>query len=524
MGKNRKNSKSEKPERIRRMIAAVILLIILLPYLACWWKSFPAGFSVRSKPCRVSADSVHLLIDSTSFDAEKGERIFDQQIFDAVLEMIRDAEQTVYIDFFLWNFWTGAIPESHRGLAQELADALIAKKKESPHTQILVMTDPVNRVYGGDEQPFYEAMRQAGISIVFTALDKLPESNFLYAAPARVYGPVISRIPGIRQLLNSRLLKHPFEAGEQNISLVQFGRLLFFKANHRKAVITDGPGGWRLLVASFNPANGSSGHSNIGLQVGGDIALEALATELECVKWSSGNPDNVLEPEPGACARTIQALTARISEPRAPQPEEGGIAEWLTEECIAQKAEAILDACGPGDEVRLAMFYLADRKLITAIKEAADGGADIRIILDANRDAFGRVKNGVPNRPVAAELMEHAASEGGRLQIRWADTHGEQFHPKTLCVMNADSKADLLCGSANWTRRNLRDLNLEASVHLKNAPEVSREFGEWFDLCWDNADGRSRTLPYEAFAVSGFERFRKTLMGRFQEATGMSTF
>lgn len=525
MGKKQKNRKSEQPGRLRRMIAAVVLLVIILPYLACWWKSCPAGFSVRSKPCRVSADGIRLLIDSTSFDTAKGERIFDQQIFDTILEMVRDAEQAIYIDFFLWNSWTGTIPESHRNLAAELADALIAKKKETPGTHILVMTDPVNRVYGRDELPFYEAMRQAGICIVFTDLGKMPESNIFYAAPARFYGPLISRIPGIRQLLNLRLLKHPFEAGGKKVSPLQFARLLFFKANHRKVVISDGPGGWRLLVTSFNPATGSSGHSNIGLQVGGDIALEALATELECAKWSTENPGSVLEPEPGACARTIQTLAARLVEARPPQPEESVIAEWLTEECIAEKAEAILDRCGPGDEVRLAMFYLADRKLITAIKEAADGGADVRIILDANRDAFGRVKNGVPNRPAAAELMEHAAREGGRLQIRWADTHGEQFHPKVLSVVNAaDGKAELLCGSANWTRRNLRDLNLEANVHLKNAQKASREFAEWFDLCWGNTDGRGRTVAYEIFAISGFERFHKALTGRFREATGMSTF
>ena len=525
MSKKQKYIKLQKSRRTRGVIIAIVLFIILLPYAVCWWERHPAGFSVRSKPCSVPTDSVRLLIDSTSFDAGKGERIFDQQIFDAVLKMIRDAKQTVYVDFFLWNYWTGSIPESHRGLAQELSESLIAKKKESPETHILVMTDPVNRVYGGDEQPFYEAMRQAGICIVFTALDKMPESNFFYAAPARFYGPLISRIPGIRQLLNIRLLKHPFEEGGQNISLLQFGRLLFFKANHRKVVITDGPGGWQLLVTSFNPANGSSGHSNIGLQAGGEIAREALATELQCVKWSAENPGNVLEPEPGACALIIGVLSERLSEPPlSSKADEKMTAEWLTEECIARKAEALLDACGTGDEVRLAMFYLADRKLITAIREAADGGADVRIILDANRDAFGRVKNGVPNRPVAAELMEHAVREGVRLQIRWADTHGEQFHPKVLSISNAEGKADLLCGSANWTRRNLRDLNLEANLHLKNAPEVSRAFGEWFDLCWDNADGRSRTVPYEVFAVSGFERSRKALMGRFQEATGMSTF
>ena len=522
----RRSSSGWRPRRrLRRAAAAGVLLFLLAPYLLHRPPPHPDGFNVRSPPRRIPEDQIRLRIDSTAYDARRGARVFVAHIFDEVLDMIRTAERAVYVDFFLWNTWTGAVPERHRNLSGELAEALIRKKTESPGIPILVFTDPINRVYGRDENAFFEAMRAAGICVVFTGLDRLPDSNRLYAAPARMYGTALLRMPGLRRWLRRRTLPHPLESKGRAVSPAQYGRLLFFKANHRKLAITEGPGGWRLLVTSFNPADGSSGHSNLGLVLDGPLARDALSAELDSVAWSARDPGHVLEPAPGACAQVMDALRNRLQEPPEPEPVAGAWAEWVTEGRIAETAEAMLDRCGPGDHVRLAMFYLSDRPLIAALERAAARGAEVRIILDANRDAFGRTKNGIPNRPVAATLLDRAARTGGRIHIRWADTHGEQFHPKALSVTHpGGGRAELLCGSANWTRRNLRNLNMEANVYLRDAPGISAEYAEWFDRCWENADGLGRTLPYEAFAVSGVERLWKSVLGALLESTGLGTF
>ncbi len=41
----------------------------------------------------------------------------------------------------------------------------------------------------------------------------------------------------------------------------------------------------------------------------------------------------------------------------------------------------------------MGMFYLADRQVIKGLLKAAWRGVDIRLILDANKDAFGLEKN-----------------------------------------------------------------------------------------------------------------------------------
>ncbi len=83
-----------------------------------------------------------------------------------------------------------------------------------------------------------------------------------------------------------------------------------------------------------------------------------------------------------------------------------------------------IDGTRNGDAVRIAMFYLSDRKIVESLLRAAgERNVIVQLILDPNRDAFGRSKDGVPNRPVANELV---TKSGGNVQVRWYRTHGEQ--------------------------------------------------------------------------------------------------
>jgi phosphatidylserine/phosphatidylglycerophosphate/cardiolipin synthase-like enzyme len=171
------------------------------------------------------------------------------------------------------------------------------------------------------------------------------------------------------------------------------------------------------------------------------------------------------------------------------------------------------------------MFYLSEETLVRAVRDAAYSGASVRIILDRNRDAFGRTKIGVPNRPVAAALVKYAAEHRLDLQVRWADTHGEQFHAKAMSLCNPHTgKREILCGSANWTRRNVGDLNLEADAYVIDTPWLTDAFSAHFDAAWDNADGLERTAAYEEYAERGWRLTLKGWMGKLQEATGLSTF
>jgi len=123
----------------------------------------------------------------------------------------------------------------------------------------------------------------------------------------------------------------------------------------------------------------------------------------------------------------------------------------------------------------------------------------------------------VPNRQVAYELHRD------NLDVRWRQTNGEQCHTKLLYIEYQDQGAFLSTGSANYTRRNLDDFNLEMNVIVRGGSEhpVFGDVREYFEQLWGNTSDREFTVDYEDYADPSL--FRRTLY-RVMESSGMSTF
>ena len=107
------------------------------------------------------------------------------------------------------------------------------------------------------------------------------------------------------------------------------------------------------------------------------------------------------------------------------------------------------------------------------------------------------------------------------IEIRWYNTSGEQFHSKLL-VLETNDEMVLIGGSANFTRRNLDDLNLESDVVIigdKHAKEMQK-VANYIDVLWNNK-GRAYTLDYN---TSAEDIWWKNIIYRVQEFSGLSTF
>lgn len=504
-------------------------IVVLLPILLHRSPQLPPGTDVTSSPMGIAVENIRLLIDDTAWDTQTGRRVIDQEIFDEILAVINRADQFIYVDFFLWNPWQGSIPEEHRELSGELARAIINKKRSMRKLDVIVLSDPINRIYGGHEPELLKDMAKAGIPVVFTDLARLPDSNTIYA-PFWSIAEKFLNTPLLAQWSSRQRFSNPFDRGGDKISANQLGRMLMFKANHRKVVIAGSTEhGLEMVVGSMNPADGSSAHSNMALVVKGKSVLEALQTELDALRWSIKRKQNVIVGANGMAAFMADSIERKagqfssfsdVSPNGAPDIP---TVQWLTEGAIAEAIIELLGETGPGDVVRVAIFYMSERGVIEALKGAITKGASLKIVMDANRDAFGMKKIGVPNRPVAAELMK--LSRDHDIDIRWADTHGEQFHTKAMSITyNGTEKPVFITGSANWTRRNIGNLNLEANLLIRNAAELTDVFNTYFDRIWDNEDGLSHTVPYGAWEEKGLKLFIKTGIYRFQERWGMGTF
>jgi hypothetical protein len=505
----------------RKLWPLFALVILLSPLLLSSAPPMPPGTNVTGPERMVRPGDIELLVDHTAWSETSKSRVISQEIFDQILTMIVKADRFIVLDMFLWNPWQGSIPEEHRQVSSELAAALMEKKKTDPEIPILVLTDPINRVYGAMEPAFYREMTDAGLTVVFTDLSKMPDSNRFYAPYWNAASAVLTTFP-FRGAAEKPRFENPFVIGGEQISLMQVGKLLRFKANHRKVLITGSEtGGLEMLVGSFNPADGSSAHSNLALKVSGSPVLDGLDSELSVIRWSGSAADRVIGGPPEKVTELAGAIAAAAEElaDAIPGGDNGPRVQWISEGAITTSIVQTLETAGEGDHIRMAIFYLSIRPVVKAIKQAAANGAEVRVIMDANRDAFGRKKVGIPNRQVAAEL----SSIG--VEVRWADTHGEQFHSKALSITNGTTGKELfMTGSANWTRRNIGNLNLEANLLLKGATAINEQFNHYFDTAWENGDGLSHTLPYSRWESTGPGASLKKLRYRFQEWSGLSTF
>ena len=445
----------------------------------------PPGTCCRGLPAPANVR----FVGDVTFVNEAGARVCEQRILDTMLDAISRARTLVVADMFLYNEWIGRGAAPYRRTAAAFTKALIAKKQRCPRCTVVLITDPINTLYGGDEAPLLERLRAVGVIVVITDLNRLRDSNPAYSFWWRLLISPFGNRPG-------GILPNPFGPG--HVTLRTYLALLNFKANHRKVLICDPDGRLEGMVTSLNPHDGSSAHTNAAIFFDGPAVRDLLATE-QAVAALSGTPlelPGVPVTDTAGSSVTVQVVTER------------GILDAVLD---------MLDRAGPGDRADLIMFYLAHRNVIAAIEKAYRRGVELRVVLDPNKDAFGRIKNGIPNRQVAWELHRLG------IPVRWYDTHGEQCHTKMLLLRYRDGSAALLAGSANFTRRNLDNFNLETDVVVRGPGTATafQDATEYMDDIWFNRKKRHCTVPFKVYEDASW---LKRLRYRFMEWSGFSTF
>jgi hypothetical protein len=508
--------------RVRRVIT--LSIVAVWAATAGWhtWKPLPPGTHVATAWQAVDPDAVRFIADVTSADAF-GRRVVSHAIFDEALAVIAAAREFVVLDFFLFNAHRGAVTDAAatpatRALSEELTGALLERKRADPGLQILVVTDPINDVYGAKPAPHLERLRTAGIDVVSTDLGQLRDPNPAWSAIWRL------ALGWWLDLLDVRWLPHPFEPAGETATPGAWARLVNFKANHRKVLLADdGRGGLTGLVSSANPHDASGAHSNVALRLSG-VALEPLlASELAVARFSGWS--GAVRRGGGVASPMLRTSVRATPDGPVSLPDipAGRVvaARVLTEGAIREGILERLAATVRGDAVEVAMFYLAERDIMQALLAASDRGVEVRLILDPNKDAFGRTKSGIPNRQAAGELVSRS---DGAIKVRWYRTHGEQFHTKLVVIRGTD-RVWLTAGSANLTRRNVRDYNLEANVAIEAGLEtvLAAQVLEYFETLWSNRAplGIEYTADFDAYADPSQLRYWQY---RVMEATGLSSF
>jgi len=479
----------------------------------------------RSPAYPVEAGDTGFFMNYTGYaltNGGAGARFFVPEIEPKAAEMIRSAERFILLSVFLFdNFYAGDTPP--RDLVTGLTDLLIERKQAHPKMTIAILFDPSHKGYGEREAPAERRLREHGVDVFYSdLLADLHRGGLIGVREGlghanRVVDRLTFNLWGNAWQGLFGLLKMPVKFDDEPVTLSAAYNAVLLKANHRKLLVTDAPGGgFEALVSSGNPHNPSAYHVNSALSVRGAPAAYLYEVLRLDARHSVGLGRRYARWHDVA-NRAYRGDYFETTWPRLPEtalaPARAGDANVtvITEREIPRAIIDMLDAVRAQDEVRIQMFYLSYQPVLDAILRASRvTDRPVRLLLDANKDSFNRVKDGTPNRQVARYLLEAAAASGGRIEVRWYSTHGEQNHTKTISITSDDGTKNVLStGSCNWTGRNLAGVNMEANVVVEGAPEVNAKFNRLFDRFWSNADGNEYSLPYEAFdATAGAFKWR----------------
>jgi PLD-like domain len=345
-------------------------------------------------------------------------------------------------------------------LPREVAQALLLRRHVRPHLKIVVVVDPAPAAYGGTPAQDLASLERQGIIVARVRLERLRDSNPFYSAFWR---------------LAFDWWSDPFEEAANPDGLAAKARRLNFKADQRQMLVADdGAGGWISLTGSPESATALIAH--------GALAQDIMAAELSLASWSDEDRLPAVPPAHGHSLGTIDA-------------------RFLTEGAIGMAMADSMTTLAGGDEVRLSTHHLSDSGIIAALSRAAARGAKVQVLLDPVPR---------PNLGSAGELHR------GGVEIRWA-TDPSYAPRSSLLLVRHGKDASIYFGSANFTRRNLADFNLEAAMELR-APvfaALPKTFDEYFATRWAAA------AEYRRYADESLPTYWSV---RFAEATGLSSF
>ncbi len=478
-------NKSRRFRKKKKIILTVIFMILIVPIFFGWTTQAPKGTSYSSAISGVS--DIRILYDLSYLKDNK--KVHNQTILGEEIKMIGEATDFIVADLFLYNNYYNTQKLQFPDSTQKFTDALIAQKKKYPKLKVYLITDEINNSYSSTLNDQFMQLEESGINVIITDSSKIRDSNPIYAGYYRTYFKHFG-------LGDGGWINNPFGNNGPKINLRNYLRLLNFKANHRKVLITDKA----AIVSSSNPHDGSSYHSNIAFQLSGEAVKYLLEAEKSVALFSGTEIKDV----------EYQYNATKVRKDTEVQ--------ILTEDKIRDKILENIKSTNDNDRIDLGMFYLAHQEILSELIKASERGVDIRIILDPNKDAFGFEKNGIPNRQTAGELLKKSE---GKIKLRWYLTHGEQYHTKVIAIHH-EGKVTLIGGSANYTRRNSDNYNLEAnlSVTVKEDDILAKDFDAYFDRIWENQGG---TYTGEYFEYQD-KSLWKILLYHFQEKTGLCTF
>jgi cardiolipin synthase len=224
--------------KVKHYVLLALLLIFLFSFIWGLTKPLPDGVSFQGQLHNISNDSISFLGDITYQQNNKS--YVNQTLFETIFRQISEAKEFIVVDMFLFTneYYNNSdlIP---------LANLLTQ--------QLVLATDHFNTLYGSQKPDHIMVLENASIPLIYTNVNKLRNSNPLYSS----IWDVLLRVFGIPNY-DANMVSNIITSEPKHMGVRSFFKLLNFKANHRKVLLTEDTSFFRYLIYRFQEWSGLS--------------------------------------------------------------------------------------------------------------------------------------------------------------------------------------------------------------------------------------------------------------------------
>ncbi len=464
----------------------LLLIVYVFVFAYQWWRPMPDGMTKQSASYMVPDKSVKFYSDLQKTE-KNGTVTESTSIISRFTEILQKGGRMAIIG-------EEYVPEVGTSTISSL---LAQKRKDDKHVAIALITDAKSTRYGGVHSSALDTLRTQGVLTIVTDMSAMPDSNLFYTS---FWRPFVS---WWGNSFRGGWLSDPIRRSEGKFTLRTWLNFWNMKSNESHFLFADIPDnkGVKLVSlfssADFSALPGSTGATAI--EVDDKIWGTLLGTQASVAGISGSGLPSFNSTDVTDASGTLRTTMVDIVH-------------------LHDKITALIHGMKLGDQISITSRFISDREIIKELKEAANRNVSVRIILDPNETYLGHKLYGMPNLPVAKELV-NATSNG--ITIRWCDPRALPCESR-LIVGKTASSSFLMLGSADLTRRDTQGYNIESVLFVDATADFTahKDAQNYFEKIWNNSGG-AYTVDYQ---VNKDDTFWKSSLYRMMERTGFSLY
>lgn len=380
--------------------------------------------------------------------------VYNNMVYNKAYQLIEMAQNLIVLDIpYIPMVTQKEFSEEELNNPSDLLMLLAKKKRDNPNIQIFLFTDLKSTFYRTNVNPALVFLKKMGITVAQHDVSFLKDSNRFYAAFYQCFFSVFGT-------KGKGFFPNPIVPEGDKVTFRSLLKWLHFKFSYRNLLITD----QYALISSGYFLDSEALISRTAAVVKGRIVSDILKSEEALAK----------------------AVGISIPDFDIPLIEDEGKdqAQFLTEKKYYQHVIKSLQECAESDEVTFVTDEISNSTLIKALKEAAQNGVTIQLVLNG--------QNKIRNMVYLQDLILKADN---KIRLKWYEIQDGEFQNHTL-IIKGNRLVAAYVSSVSFGRKQFSESCLSSAIRLESHVDLplGKSIVEYVQNIWTNQEGHYTVL------------------------------